>query len=82
MPSQAPETAGLLFSAKEAGYKATFPLAGEFISFQDAEVELDPEQGRFRFRYFGKHAPSAVMEEGYGHFLICGRYVLSLFIIP
>jgi 4'-phosphopantetheinyl transferase EntD len=79
LPREAP---GLLFSAKEAGYKATFPLAGRFISFQDAETEVDWDTGEFRFRYVGDHRPSAVMEAGSGRFLICGRFVLCLFIIP
>lgn len=79
LPAQAP---GLLFSAKEAGYKATFPLAGRFIGFHDAETEVDWDAGEFRFRYVGAHDPSAVMETGSGRFLISGRYVLCLFIIP
>jgi len=77
-----PEAAGLLFSAKEAGYKATFPLARRYIGFHDAEVDVDWVAREFRFRYVGAHEPSSVMEAGAGHFLISGRYVLSLFIIP
>lgn len=76
------ELPGLLFSAKEAGYKATYPLAGKFISFHDAETVLDPASGSFRFRYLGDHEPSRVMESGRGYYAICERYVLSLFIIP
>jgi len=78
LPAEAP---GMLFSAKEAGYKATFPLAGRFVGFQDAEAEVDWDAGEFRFRYVGDHRPSAVMEAGSGRFLICGQFVLCLFII-
>ncbi|MEZ5550279.1 MAG: 4'-phosphopantetheinyl transferase superfamily protein [Pseudomonadales bacterium] len=73
--------AGLMFSAKEAGYKATCALAPRFVAFRDAEIDIDQEQQRFGFRYLGDHTPSAVMEEGSGRYLFCGPYVLSLFII-
>lgn len=73
--------AGLVFSAKEAGYKATHALAPRFVSFRDAEISIDLDQQRFGFRYLGDHPPSAIMEEGVGHYLFCGPYVLSLFII-
>lgn len=77
-----PRLGGLMFSAKEAGYKATFPLAGRFIGFKEAEIDIDWAAGRFAFRYLGDHAPNRVMETGEGYFLFCERYVLSLFIIP
>ncbi|MEU1240795.1 4'-phosphopantetheinyl transferase superfamily protein [Micromonospora parva] len=37
----------LLFSAKEAVYKAWFPLARRWLGFEDAVVELDAEAGSF-----------------------------------
>ncbi|WP_255306276.1 4'-phosphopantetheinyl transferase [Streptomyces sp. Wb2n-11] len=40
----------LLFSAKEALYKAWYPLTGMPISFEHAEVRLEPERGTFRAR--------------------------------
>jgi 4'-phosphopantetheinyl transferase EntD len=76
------EAAGLIFSAKEAGYKATFPLAGRFIGFKEAEIDLDWSAGQFLIRYVGDHPENRVMEEGLGYFLISGDYVLSWFIIP
>ena len=76
-----PRLAGLMFSAKESGYKATYPLAQRFIGFKEAEVRVDWPNQRFSFRYLGEHAPNRIMEQGEGHFLFCGRYVLSLFII-
>jgi 4'-phosphopantetheinyl transferase EntD len=39
----------LLFSAKEAIYKAWFPLAGRWLGFEDVEVSVDPAGG-FRAR--------------------------------
>ncbi len=81
LADQPEAAAGLLFSAKEAGYKATFPLADRFIGFHEAEIDVDWAQGRFTIRYVGEHSINSVMEQGEGHFLISGDYALSLFII-
>ncbi len=40
----------LLFSAKEAVYKAWFPLARRWLGFEDAQVSIDPEQRTFDAR--------------------------------
>ena len=37
----------LLFSAKEAVYKAWFPLVGEWLDHQQAEIILHPQDGTF-----------------------------------
>jgi len=78
LPAQA---AGLLFSAKEAGYKATYPLAGRFIGFHEAEIDVNWAAGQFAIRYIGAHDKNRVMEEGQGYFLTSGPYVLSWFIV-
>ena len=38
----------LLFSAKEAVYKAWFPITGRTLSFADVRIALDLEAGQFR----------------------------------
>lgn len=38
----------LLFSAKEAVYKAWYPLSGRWLAATDIEIGLDAAQGRFR----------------------------------
>ncbi|GGT07037.1 putative 4'-phosphopantetheinyl transferase [Planobispora rosea] len=40
----------LLFCAKEAVYKAWFPLTGRWLNFEDARVTVDPHQDRFSAR--------------------------------
>ncbi|MDQ0752684.1 4'-phosphopantetheinyl transferase EntD [Streptomyces africanus] len=35
----------LLFSAKEAVYKAWFPLTGKWLDFTEADIELSPDPG-------------------------------------
>jgi 4'-phosphopantetheinyl transferase EntD len=37
----------LLFTIKEAVYKAWFPVAGRWLGFTDAYVTLDPSRRRF-----------------------------------
>lgn len=37
----------LIFSAKEAVYKAWYPLTGQWLGFLDARMELDPRRRRF-----------------------------------
>jgi len=40
----------LLFSAKEAVYKAWYPLARCWLDFQSADIEIDPRAGTFSAR--------------------------------
>jgi len=37
----------LLFSAKEATYKAWFPLARRWLGFEDADITINPSDGTF-----------------------------------
>jgi 4'-phosphopantetheinyl transferase EntD len=38
----------LLFCAKEATYKAWFPVARRWLGFEDADITIDPRDGTFR----------------------------------
>jgi enterobactin synthetase component D / holo-[acyl-carrier protein] synthase len=40
----------LLFSAKEAVYKAWFPLTEKWLGFEDAEISIDPASASFSAR--------------------------------
>jgi 4'-phosphopantetheinyl transferase EntD len=40
----------LLFCAKEATYKAWFPLARRWLGFEDADITIDPCAGTFQVR--------------------------------
>lgn len=40
----------LLFSAKESVYKAWFPLARQWLGFEDADVTINPADGTFEAR--------------------------------
>lgn len=80
-----PRWPGLVFSAKEAVYKAVNPIAGKFIGFHEVEVDVEIRAGRqggsFAVRYLGEFEPNRVMEAGRGHFLFNHRYVFSMFVI-
>jgi len=52
--------ARLIFSAKEATYKALYPLTGVILDFADLEVTLEPEAGRFTARLNRPLAPFAM----------------------
>jgi 4'-phosphopantetheinyl transferase EntD len=77
-----PRLPGLIFSAKEATYKAVHPLVGRFIGFHEVEVDVAWRPQTFRLRHVGDHEPNRVMESGEGYFAFFERYVLTLFIIP
>lgn len=73
--------ASVMFSAKEAVYKAVNPQVGRYIGFQEAEVEVNWAERTLALRYIGHHEPNRIMEQGIGHFCFFGRYVLTVFII-
>lgn len=82
---QAPDrdrAAALMFSAKEAAYKAVYPRVGRFIGFHEAEIDIDWASRTLRARYIGDHAPNRIMNDGEGHFCFFGDYVLTVFLIP
>jgi 4'-phosphopantetheinyl transferase EntD len=49
----------ILFSAKESVYKAWFPLTGEWLGFEEAELTLDPNGDTFDVAIL-KAAPAGV----------------------
>jgi 4'-phosphopantetheinyl transferase EntD len=78
LPDIAPAIA---FSAKESGYKAIFPIGGQFIGFQEATVTLDWSTQTFTIEYLGTHAPNSALHSGTGHWQVAGIYVLTIFVM-
>ncbi len=74
------DAATIAFSAKEAGFKATYPTGKQFIGFQEAEVYVS-DDGRFRIDYIGDHAPNRIANSGQGYWRACNGHVLTLFVI-
>ena len=74
-----------VFSAKEAGFKATYPLARQSIGFHDAEIhvsDIGTRRGTFCFEYVGNHGPSAAMELGHGFWKQTPQHTITVFVIP
>jgi 4'-phosphopantetheinyl transferase EntD len=47
----------LLFCAKEAVYKAWYPLTGRWLGFEQADVTIDPGTGRFTAQLLARDSP-------------------------
>ncbi|MGW1997729.1 4'-phosphopantetheinyl transferase family protein [Embleya sp. NPDC001921] len=47
----------VLFSAKEAAYKAWHPLTGIYVGFRGADVLIDPDRGTFRVNVLNAVGP-------------------------
>jgi 4'-phosphopantetheinyl transferase EntD len=65
--------ATILFSAKEAGFKAWSPLGAKVLSFRDIHIERDGEDG------FDAISPAGFLK---GHFTLRGDLVLTLAYVP
>ena len=69
----------IMFSAKEAGYKAIFPVGKEFVGFKEAEIDLDEATQTFKIRYIGEHEPNKALNEGEGRWAITLDHVFTIF---
>lgn len=73
------ERATLIFSAKEAVYKAIYPLVGIYIGYREVCLEIDPDRQQFSARYVGDNAANAALEHGYGCYWRIGNAFLTKF---
>jgi len=73
----------VLFSAKESVYKAWFPLSGEWLDFEQANIRIDPS-GSFGVEFLMPNASAASMEFGHycGRWLQCRGLVLTTAVVP
>ncbi len=74
----------LVFSAKESVYKAWFPLAGCWLGFEDAVVELDREAGEFRCRLLvpGPRLGSEELRAFSGRWLVADGLIVTAVTVP
>lgn len=75
------EAATVMFSAKEAGYKAVYPTGQQFIGFKEAEIHLEWACQRFEIAYLGDHEPNKALNSGYGFWQVHADHVLTVFFI-
>lgn len=80
--ADAGQLARVIFSIKEAVYKAQFPLSQQLIGFEALEVALGPPQGRFEARFQQHCPPFARGERLSGRFARHGGLILSALAIP
>lgn len=74
----------LLFSAKEAVYKAWFPLAGSWLGFHDAAVTIDPTAGTLSVRLLveGPTVDGRPLTELEGRWLARDGLVATAIVVP
>ncbi len=71
----------VMFSGKEAAYKAVNPLVGRYIGFREVEADVDWRRSMFRIRYVGDQEPNRLLDRGYGRFCFYDDQVVTLFFI-
>jgi len=73
MPDRAPGIwAKLIFSAKEAFFKAYYPHAQTFLEFHDVGIALDPQRGEFEAQLIRDDLPTL-----FGSRRAIGRYAIQ-----
>ena len=77
-----PEWRSMIFASKEAVYKAVNPLIGEFLGFQDVELEVDTETRRFRARCLEERNSARLIGRGQGYWVLYRNHWLVVFVIP
>ena len=74
----------LRFSAKEAVYKAWFPLAGRWLGFDDVELSLDPANAEFHAKLLvpGPVVDGARLSEFRGRWALEEGVICTAVIVP
>jgi 4'-phosphopantetheinyl transferase EntD len=74
----------VLFSAKEAVYKAWFPLARRWLDFDDVELSIDASDGTFRASLLvpGPRIAGAPLTELRGRWTVGGGVVVTAVAVP
>ena len=74
----------LLFSAKEAVYKAWFPLAGRWLGFEEAVITFTPDAGTFTARLLapGPAVGGRPLDGFSGRWLARGGLLLAAISVP
>lgn len=73
----------LLFTAKEAVYKAWFPLAGRWLGFEDVELSIRPAAARFSARLLvpGPVVNGVNLHEFHGRWTIANGVICAAVIV-
>ncbi|TDE35586.1 4'-phosphopantetheinyl transferase family protein [Antarcticimicrobium sediminis] len=77
-PDQRGLRAKLIFSAKEAAYKAQYPLSHTLFDFQTLEIDIDTDApGQFSARFLRAIAPFAAESRLSGRYAIGGGRIVT-----
>ena len=71
--------ATILFSAKEAVYKAIYPIAGLYVGYREVQIRLSLQEAEFRASYVGQNESNRPLEVGVGHWGLIEEAVLTRF---
>ncbi|TDK42130.1 4'-phosphopantetheinyl transferase family protein [Antarcticimicrobium luteum] len=81
-PGRRGQIAKLIFSAKEAAYKAQYPLSRTLFDFQTLEIELDAGgAGHFTARFLRAVAPFAAGSRLSGRYAIGGGRIVTAVVL-
>jgi 4'-phosphopantetheinyl transferase EntD len=74
----------VLFCAKEAVYKAWFPLAGSWLGFEDVDMTFDAGEQAFRARLLvpGPAVDGAPLTDFHGRWLASDGIVVAAVVVP
>ena len=73
----------LLFSAKEAVYKAWFPLTGRWLGFADADITINAADGTFTARLLVPDQAAPQLDGGFtGRWLSRDNLILTAVAVP
>ena len=75
------DMATAIFSAKEAVYKAAYPIGGTYIGFLEVELDMHPHLHKFEARYLTDNGTNSVINRGQGYWIEFEDHILTLFII-
>lgn len=67
----------LMFSAKEAVYKLLFPILGEYVDFQDVELNIDSAKLTFTVSYVGPNSACRCIEGAMGSYQVIDGHWLT-----
>ncbi|WP_190812509.1 4'-phosphopantetheinyl transferase family protein [Saccharopolyspora pogona] len=67
----------ILFSAKESVYKTWFPVTQQWLGFEDASIDIDPDTGAFRARLLVTAEAFGPRAEFHGRWMLRDGLVLT-----
>ena len=72
----------LIFSAKEALYKAWFPVMQSWLDFKDVNLYFEPRSCTFHFEFVDRSKGAMFKNfSGYGRFGLFDKYILTSVIL-